>query len=55
MDLNAQHVVIVGLARSGLAVARFAKERGARVTVSDQAREADLGDFIQKAREPWGP
>ncbi len=37
MDLNGKHILIVGLGRSGTAVARFAADRGARVTVNDAA------------------
>lgn len=51
MELNNQHIVVVGLARSGLAVARFLKSRGAQVTVTDQALEENLGLFAQQARE----
>ena len=35
MDLRGKHVVVVGLAQTGIAVARFAARRGARVTVTD--------------------
>ncbi len=41
MDLKNKRVLVVGLGKSGLAAARFLKERGARVTVSD-ARPATL-------------
>ncbi|MFH1980779.1 MAG: UDP-N-acetylmuramoyl-L-alanine--D-glutamate ligase [Pseudomonadota bacterium] len=41
MDLSGKQVLIVGLGRSGVATARFAAARGARVTVNDAAsREA---------------
>lgn len=50
MELSGRNVVVVGLARSGLAVARFLKARGARVTVSDQASEKILGSFLDDAR-----
>jgi UDP-N-acetylmuramoylalanine--D-glutamate ligase len=51
MHINGQHIVVVGLARSGLAVARFLKARGARVTVTDQAAEAGLAAFVEQARQ----
>jgi UDP-N-acetylmuramoylalanine--D-glutamate ligase len=51
MKLEAKNVVVVGLARSGLAVARFLKARGARVTVTDQAAEQVLGHFVEEARK----
>ena len=35
MELKNKRVLVVGLGKSGLAAARFLKERGARVTVSD--------------------
>jgi len=41
VELNNKRVLVVGLGKSGLAAARFMKERGARVTVSD-ARPATL-------------
>jgi UDP-N-acetylmuramoylalanine--D-glutamate ligase len=44
MDLRGTEVLVVGMARSGAAAARFAASRGARVTVND-AKPADrLGD-----------
>ncbi len=42
MEMNAQHVVVVGLARSGLAVARFLRGRGARVRLAARAREGGI-------------
>lgn len=50
MELSGRHIVVMGLARSGLAVARFLKRRGARVTVTDQASETILGPFPEDAR-----
>jgi len=41
LELDKKRVLVVGLGKSGLAAARFLKERGARVTVSD-ARPATL-------------
>lgn len=41
MELSGKRVLVVGLGKSGLAAARFLKERGARVTVSD-ARPATV-------------
>jgi UDP-N-acetylmuramoylalanine--D-glutamate ligase len=41
MELAGKRVLVVGVGKSGLAAARFLKERGARVTVSD-ARPAAL-------------
>jgi UDP-N-acetylmuramoylalanine--D-glutamate ligase len=50
MELSARHIVVVGLARSGLAVARFLKEKGARITITDRAAEPELGSFVDQAR-----
>jgi len=51
MEFVRKHVVVVGLARSGMAVARFLKSRGARVTLTDQATEEILGPFAAEARQ----
>ena len=48
MDLNGKHILIVGLGRSGAAVARFAADRGARVTVSDAAPVEVLDASMQE-------
>jgi UDP-N-acetylmuramoylalanine--D-glutamate ligase len=51
MELSGLHIVVVGLARSGLAVARFLTSRKARVTVTDQAQQEALGHFLDEARQ----
>jgi UDP-N-acetylmuramoylalanine--D-glutamate ligase len=51
MNFDQQHIVVVGLARSGLAVARFLLTRGARVTVTDQAAAEGLGPVADQARD----
>jgi UDP-N-acetylmuramoylalanine--D-glutamate ligase len=51
MDLDGKNVVVVGLARSGLAVARFVQSRGGRVTVTDQATADGLSPFVDQARQ----
>ena len=48
MNLENKKIVVVGLRRSGVAVARFAAARGAHVTVTDMADETSLGEFIQQ-------
>lgn len=50
MEIKNKHIVVVGLARSGLAVARFLTGRGSRVTVTDQAEEKALGPAVAEAR-----
>ena len=43
MDLNHKNILIVGLGKSGIAAARFARKKGALVTVTDMAGEKELG------------
>jgi UDP-N-acetylmuramoylalanine--D-glutamate ligase len=43
VDLNGKNIVVAGMARSGLATALFLNQRGARVTVSDQAPADQFG------------
>jgi len=45
MDLNHKNILIVGLGISGIAAARFAKKKGAFVTVTDMAGEKELGVY----------
>jgi len=47
MELKNKRVLVVGLGKSGLAAARFLKERGARVTVSDARPAALIGELTQ--------
>ena len=54
MELSGKRVLVVGLGKSGLAAARFLKERGARVTVSD-ARPATLIAELPGLLEPGLP
>ena len=42
MELAGKNILVVGLARTGVAVVRFLAERGARVTVTDLRDEAAL-------------
>ncbi len=44
MELRGKKTLVVGLARTGVALARFLAEAGAQVTVADQAPAADLAD-----------
>ncbi|HEY6200008.1 MAG TPA: UDP-N-acetylmuramoyl-L-alanine--D-glutamate ligase [Candidatus Binatia bacterium] len=46
MDVEGKKVMVLGLARTGIAAARFLAERGADVTVSDRRTEADLAREI---------
>ncbi len=42
MDLTGKKILVVGLARTGVALARFLAQAGARVTVTDVAKASDL-------------
>jgi UDP-N-acetylmuramoylalanine--D-glutamate ligase len=44
MTLAGKHVVVVGLAQTGIALARFCFQRGARVTVTDGKPAEQLGE-----------
>lgn len=48
MDLANKRVLIVGLGISGIAAARFAKNRGAFVTVTDIESEEKLASYVQE-------
>jgi UDP-N-acetylmuramoylalanine--D-glutamate ligase len=45
-DLRGQRVLVLGLARSGVAAARMLADAGARVTVYDRRSAADLADAV---------
>ena len=51
MELANKTIIVVGLGSTGIAVARFLKNRGATVIVSDQAAEESLGSRAQKIHE----
>ncbi len=44
MELAGKNTLVVGLARTGLSLARFLAERGARVTVTDMAPASELAE-----------
>jgi UDP-N-acetylmuramoylalanine--D-glutamate ligase len=44
MDFSGQNILVVGLARTGVALCRFLTEQGAKVTVTDQAAPEALVD-----------
>jgi len=48
MELKNKKILVVGLARTGVAVARFLAERGAEVTVTDMQEEASVAPFLAK-------
>ncbi|MBJ6726666.1 UDP-N-acetylmuramoyl-L-alanine--D-glutamate ligase [Geomesophilobacter sediminis] len=46
MELKGTKIMVVGLARTGVAVTRFLAERGAEVTVTDMREERDLAEAL---------
>jgi UDP-N-acetylmuramoylalanine--D-glutamate ligase len=50
-DLNGMGVVVLGLARQGMALSRFLVEQGARVTVSDVKTAEHLADAIKSLED----
>ncbi|MCF8035590.1 MAG: UDP-N-acetylmuramoyl-L-alanine--D-glutamate ligase [Desulfobacteraceae bacterium] len=51
MELRNKHITVAGLGTTGQALAQFLHRRGAHVTVTDSAPEADLGEAPAKLRE----
>ena len=50
IDLAGKCVLVVGLARTGVAVSRFAASRGAAVTATDEKPESELAETAAKLR-----
>ena len=50
MELAGKNILVVGLGITGVAVARFLKNRGAMVTVTDQASEEALRSYLPSIR-----
>lgn len=46
VELKNKRVLVVGLARTGVATAQFCSERGAAVTATDSRSEAEIGEEI---------
>jgi UDP-N-acetylmuramoylalanine--D-glutamate ligase len=51
VDFTNKQILVIGLARSGAACARFLTSRGARVTLNDLADETALGDRVRQMRD----
>lgn len=47
-DLKDRRILIVGLARTGVALSRFLTQNGAKVTVSDHKSKAELAHFLEQ-------
>ena len=50
MDLRNKHILVVGLGRSGISVAKFLTSRGCRVTAADNRSEDAFGDLLSEIR-----
>jgi UDP-N-acetylmuramoylalanine--D-glutamate ligase len=50
-QLRGKRVLVVGLARTGVATALFCAARGARVTATDTRGESEIGEVIAKLHE----
>jgi UDP-N-acetylmuramoylalanine--D-glutamate ligase len=51
VELKNKRVLVVGLARTGVATALFCTARGAAVTATDSRDEAEIGDAVAKVRD----
>jgi UDP-N-acetylmuramoylalanine--D-glutamate ligase len=51
IELNGRRVLVIGLARTGVATSLFGAARGARVTAVDTRGEQELGETVEKLRE----
>ncbi len=47
-DLKDRRILIVGLARTGVALSKFLTKHGAKVTVSDHKSKAELAHFLEQ-------
>jgi UDP-N-acetylmuramoylalanine--D-glutamate ligase len=50
MELKNKRVLVVGLARTGVATARFCAARGAVVTATESRHESEIGEDVAKLR-----
>jgi UDP-N-acetylmuramoylalanine--D-glutamate ligase len=51
IDLRGKRVLVVGLARTGVATSLFCAARGARVTATDSRAESEIGEVIAKLKD----
>ena len=49
LDFENKKILVVGLAKTGLAVARFLKDRGAQVTATDLKERDELNSYVHEA------
>src|SRR6202790_2458238 len=50
-DLRGKRVLVVGLARTGVATSLFCAARGARVTATDSRSESEIGETAAKLKQ----
>src|SRR5258708_22125223 len=50
VELKNKRVLVVGLARTGVATALFCAARGARVTATESRAEAEIGEDVARLR-----
>ena len=50
-ELRGKHVLVIGLARTGIATARFCADHGAIVSAIDSHAESELGPDVLSLRE----
>ena len=51
MELKNKRVLVVGLARTGVATALFSAARGAVVTATESRTQADVAESVAKLRD----
>src|SRR5579864_5925742 len=51
MELRGKRVLVVGLARTGVATALFCAARGARVTATDSRTRPEIGEIVAKLQD----
>jgi UDP-N-acetylmuramoylalanine--D-glutamate ligase len=51
IELRGKRVLVVGLARTGVATALFCTARGSRVTATDSRTESEIGDAVTELRD----
>src|SRR5262245_15332599 len=51
IELNGKRVLVIGLARTGVATALFCAARGATVTATDTRSAEELAEAMEKLRE----
>jgi len=51
MDLSGQHILVIGLGKTGTATAKFLSHRGALAVVTDEKPLSDLTDVLDQLRQ----